>query len=136
MPADLQPMAVAKSDPGLYAPLAGAPAVEGVLEAARPLDGVRVLHVTVAGAQGRVSEMLRGLLALEAGAGVQVEWGVLFGDPELRRVANALHAGLRGGESAIGDADWAAYLDSCRTHRPGTRRATTWWCCTTRVPWA
>jgi trehalose synthase len=113
MPADLQPMAVAASDPGQYAPYAGAPAVEAVVEAARPLHGVRVLHLTVAGAQVRLSEMLRGLLALEAGAGVRLEWSVLFGDPELRRVASALNTGLRGGESAIADADWAAYLDAC-----------------------
>ena len=113
MPADLQPMAVATSDPGLYAPHAGAPAVEALLDAARPLEGARVLHLTVAGAQGRISETLGGLLALEAGAGVAVEWNVLFGDPELRRVAAALHGGLRGGESAIADADWAHYLDAC-----------------------
>ncbi len=113
MPADLQPMAVATSDPGLYAPHAGAPAVEALLDAARPLDGARVLHLTVAGAQGRLAETLGGRLALEAGAGVGVEWNVLFGDPELRRVAGALHSGLRGAESAIADADWARYLDAC-----------------------
>ena len=103
-----------------------------MLEAARPLDGVRVLHVTVAGAQGRVSEMLRRPPALEAGAGVQVEWGVLFGDPELRRVANALHAGLRGGESAIGDADGRPTSTPAGAS-PWNSRATTWWCCTTRA---
>ncbi len=54
--------------------------------------------MTVAGAGGRVPELLGGLLAVEAGAGVSVEWRVLFGDPELRRVAGALHGGLRGGE--------------------------------------
>ena len=113
MPADLQPMAVGTSDPGLHAPYAGAPAVEALLEAALPLGGARILHLSLAGARGRVAETLGGTLALESGAGVGVEWSVLFGDPELRRVAAALHSGMRGGESAIADSDWAHYLDAC-----------------------
>ncbi len=113
MAADLQPMAVAPRPPGDYAPAAGIRAVEAVHDAARELQGARILHVTVAGAGGRVPELLGGLLAVEAGAGVSVEWRVLFGDPELRRVAGALHGGLRGGESAIAEADWNAYAGAC-----------------------
>jgi trehalose synthase len=113
MAADLQPMAVAPRAPGEYAPAAGTRAVEGVLEAARLLGPARVLHVTVAGSQGRLPELLSGRLALQAGAGAAVEWRVLFGDPDLRRVAGALHGGLRGGESAISEAEWSAYRESC-----------------------
>ncbi len=87
--------------------------MEAVHEAARGVQGARILHVTVAGAGGRVPELLGGLLAVEAGAGVSVEWRVLFGDPELRRVAGALHGGLRGAESAITEADWQSYAGAC-----------------------
>jgi len=111
--ADLQPMAVAPRAPGEYAPAAGARAVERLQDAAAPLSGARVLHVSVAGAEGRVPELLGGLLPLAAGAGVQVEWRVLFGSPELRSTAAALQSGLRGGESGITDEDWAAYLEAC-----------------------
>ena len=111
--ADLQPMAVAPRGPGEYAPAAGVRAVERLQEAAEPLRGVRVLHVSVAGAEGRVPELLGGLLPLAAGAGVEVEWRVLFGTPELRATAAALQSGLRGGESGIEDADWAEYLEAC-----------------------
>jgi trehalose synthase len=111
--ADLQPMAVAARPPGDYAPVAGGRAVERVQDAAEPLRGVRVLHVSAAGAPGPVPELLGGLLPLAAGAGVDVEWRVLFGDPELRRVATALEHGLRGGESAIAEADWAAWCEAC-----------------------
>jgi trehalose synthase len=113
MAADLQPMAVAPRPPGDYAPAAGARAVEAVLEAGSAVRGARVLHVTAAGAHGRVPELLGGLLPLEAGVGAQVEWRVLFGDPELRRVAAAFHTGVRGGESAVSDADWGAYMAAC-----------------------
>src|SRR5829696_3313421 len=72
--ADLQPMAVAPRAPGEYAPAAGGRAIEALHDAAEPLRGARVLHVSVAGADGRVPELLGGLLPLAAGAGVDVEW--------------------------------------------------------------
>ena len=111
--ADLQPMAIAPRAPGEYAPAAGGRAVEAVQHAAEPLRGARILHVSVAGAEGRVPELLGGLLPLAAGAGVEVEWRVLFGSPELRATAAALMSGLRGGESGIESEAWAAYLDAC-----------------------
>ena len=111
--ADLQPMAIAPRAPGEYAPAAGVRAVERLQQAAEPLRGARVLHVSVAGAEGRVPELLGGLLPLAAGTGVEVEWRVLFGSPELRATAAALQSGLRGGESGIEDAAWAEYLEAC-----------------------
>jgi trehalose synthase len=111
--ADLQPMAVAPRAPGDYAPAAGVRAIEALQEAAEPLRGARVLHVSAAGAEGRIPEFLGGLLPLAAGAGVDVEWRVLFGPPELRATAAALQSGLRGGESAIEEAAWSEYLDAC-----------------------
>jgi trehalose synthase len=112
--ADLQPMAIAPRAPGDYAPAAGVRAIEALQEAAEPLRGARVLHVSAAGAEGRIPEFLGGLLPLAAGAGVDVEWRVLFGSPELRATAAALQSGLRGGESAIEEAAWSEYLEACR----------------------
>jgi trehalose synthase len=111
--ADLQPMAIAPRAPGDYAPAAGGRAVEALQDAAEPLRGARVLHVSAAGAEGRVPEFLGGLLPLAAGAGVEIEWRVLFGSSELRATSAALMSGLRGGESAIEDAAWEEYLDAC-----------------------
>jgi trehalose synthase len=111
--ADLQPMAIAPRSPGDYAPAAGGRGVEALQDAAGPLRGARVLHVSAAGAEGRVPEFLGGLLPLAAGAGMEIEWRVLFGSSELRATSAALMSGLRGGESAIEDAAWAEYLDAC-----------------------
>ncbi len=105
-------MAVAPRAPGEYAPAAGVRAVERLQDAAAPLRGTRVLHVSMAGAEGRVPELLGGLLPLAAGAGVEVEWRVLFGPPELRATAAALQSGLRGGESGIEEQAWAGYLEA------------------------
>ena len=111
--ADLQPMAIAPRAPGDYAPAAGGRAVEALQDAAEPLRGARILHVSAAGAEGRVPEFLGGLLPLAAGAGVEIEWRVLFGSSELRATSAALMSGLRGGESAIEDGAWEEYLDAC-----------------------
>ena len=74
--------------------------------------------MSAAGAEGRVPEFLGGLLPLAAGAGMEVEWRVLFGSAELRATAAALMSGLRGGESAIEEPAWQEYLDACaRTAR-------------------
>jgi trehalose synthase len=106
-------MAVAARAPGDYAPLAGGRAVEAVHDAAAALRGLRILHVSAAGAPGPVPELLGGVLPLATGAGLAVEWRVLFADPDLRRVGAALEHGLRGGESAIAAEDWDAWTDSC-----------------------
>jgi trehalose synthase len=106
-------MSVAARAPGDYAPLAGGRAVEAVQDAAAPLRGARILHVSAAGAPGPVPELLGGVLPLAAGAGVAVEWRVLFADPDLRSVATALEHGLRGGESAIAEDGWAAWTEAC-----------------------
>ncbi len=106
-------MAVVPRAPGDYAPSAGGRAVEALQDAAVPLRDARVLHVSAAGAPGPVPELLGGLLPLAAGAGVGVEWRVLFADPDLRRVGAALEHGLRGGESAIGADEWDAWREAC-----------------------
>ncbi|MEA2379324.1 MAG: trehalose synthase [Thermoleophilaceae bacterium] len=106
-------MAVAARAPGDYAPLAGGRAVEALQEAAAPLRGARVLHVSAAGAPGPVPELLGGMLPVAAGAGVAVEWRVLFADPDLRRVGSSLEHGLRGGESAIAADEWDAWAGAC-----------------------
>src|SRR5215218_1893280 len=106
-------MAVAARAPGEYAPVAGGRAVEAVTDAAAPLRGARILHVSAAGASGPVPELLGGSLPLAAGVGLDVEWRVLFGDLDLRRVASGLEHGLRGGESAITDSEWTAWIATC-----------------------
>jgi trehalose synthase len=53
------------------------------------------------------------MLPLAAGAGVSVEWRVLFADPDLRSVGAALEHGLRGAESAIDEDAWDAWSEAC-----------------------
>ena len=117
---------VAPRAPGEYAPAAGGRASRRSGCAA--LRGARVLHVSVAGAEGRVPELLGGLLPLAAGAGVEVEWRVLFGRPSCATAGAPV--GLRGGESGIEEAAWG-YLEACEQTARSLVTATTRSCCTT-----
>ena len=106
--ADLQPMAVRKGDPGLYAPLADAPAVEAVLEAAGRCERGAGAPREWPARTGRVPELLRGSLAARGWTpGVEVEWR--------RAVRRSRSCGgwrprsrtaSSGAETAVGDADW------------------------------
>ena len=111
--ADLQPMAVSRGSLGAHEPIAGAEAVARVRDAAAPLQGVRVLHISSASSGGRVPELLTALLPLAVDAGLDVEWRVLFGAPDLGQAARALQDGFQGAETALDGAAWGAYLEAC-----------------------
>jgi trehalose synthase len=96
-----------------HAPLAGEAAIERARELAEPLRGARVLHVSAAAPRGRTPELLGSLLPLMRGAGVEADWRVLFGDAELRAAGRALHDGAQGGETGLGDAEYATYARAC-----------------------
>lgn len=92
-----------------YADAAGEEALARVRAAAKPLEGVRILHLAAAGAAGRPAELLGSELPLLRGLGVEVEWRVLAGGPAFSSVARQLDDGLRGAETALTDEDWDAY---------------------------
>ena len=112
--AGLQPVDLAPRPLGDLAPACGVEALERIRAAAAPVGGARVLHLSVAGAGGRVPELLQALLPLALDAGLEVDWRVLFGGPELSSVAGALQDGAQGAETAITDDAFEAYLTACR----------------------
>jgi trehalose synthase len=73
-----------------------------------------VWNVNSTGEGGGVAEMLRALLAYASGAGIDIRWLVLDGNPEFfavtKRIHNRLH-GDAGDGGALDDAARAAYLD-------------------------
>jgi trehalose synthase len=111
--ADLQPMVVARGSLAQYEDAAGKDAIEAVRAAAGPVRGARVLHLS--GARGgRVPELLSAMLPLAVDAGLEVEWRVLFGGPELQEVGAALEDGFQGAETAVEDEAWDSYVEACR----------------------
>ncbi len=103
MRADLRPMAIVPRAPGEYAPAAGARAVAAVMEAAAPLSGTRVLHVSAAGRPAP----RRSCWARRSRSPPAPGWTCAGGPvrrPAARRRGHGAEHGLRGGESGIEDA--------------------------------
>jgi trehalose synthase len=70
---------------------------EEAAEAAREaLAGGSVLNVNSTGAGGGVAEMLQTLLAYARGAGIDVRWLVIGGDPDFFAITKRIHNGLYG----------------------------------------
>lgn len=87
--------------------------VEEAIETARTLLADRaVWHVNSTAAGGGVAELLHSLLAYARGAGVDVRWAVIGGDPAFFRITKRIHNHLHGVDSdggPLGPAELAAF---------------------------
>src|SRR6185503_6230890 len=91
--------------------VAGADAIERIREAARPLSGATILHLTGAEATGsQAPNYLRSLLPLIADAGVEVRWRALAGGDNAK-VGEWVEQAVGGAELAVTDAEWAAWCE-------------------------
>jgi trehalose synthase len=62
------------------------------------LDGVRVLHINATSFGGGVAEILYTLVPLMRDAGLQAEWGVMFGAEPFFNVTKGFHNALQGAD--------------------------------------
>jgi trehalose synthase len=79
-----------------YVGVAGEEAVERLREAARPLEGARLLQLNSTAFGGGVSELLFTHVALLNDLGVETTWAVLEGSDEYFAVTKAVHNALQG----------------------------------------
>ena len=112
MKCHLQRLAVGRRTAADYEPIVGADAIERLREAARPLSGTRVAHLTAAGSRLRSTDLLPSLLSLYEDLGLHPELYALAGERPLWRLVRQLEDGMQGGETAIADEVWDDYLDS------------------------
>jgi trehalose synthase len=80
--------------------------------AARVLPGRVIWHINSTPRGGGVAEMLQSLLAYARGAGVDVRWAAVSGNPEFFRITKRLHNrlhGAAGDDGELGDAERAVY---------------------------
>jgi trehalose synthase len=73
------------------------------------LDGVRVLHVSSTGFGGGVAEILYTLVPLMRDAGLEAEWGVMFGAETFFNVTKSFHNALQGADYELSVEDRAIY---------------------------
>ncbi|HEY8530942.1 MAG TPA: glycosyltransferase [Limnochorda sp.] len=94
-----------------YAEVAGEAAVERLRALARPLQGLRVVHVNATAYGGGVVELLYPLVGLMNGLGIPTEWWVLEGTDAFFQVTKTAHNGLQGADVVIDPAMQATYRD-------------------------
>jgi trehalose synthase len=94
-----------------YREAAGDEAIERLHEAADPLKGSRVLHVSSTSFGGGVAELLPTQVALLQDLGIDAEWQLIEGSEEFFTVTKLVHNGLQGMGVPWNEALETTYLD-------------------------
>jgi len=93
-----------------YVPVVGEEKIADIAEAARPLLGLRALHVNSTYHGGGVAGMLHSLVPLMNDVGVDADWSLLYGDPALFQVTKKLHNALQGERVVLSPEEVERYL--------------------------
>ena len=99
-----------------YAEAAGAEAVERLVEAARPLRGLRLLNVNSTAFGGGVAELLHTQVPLMNDLGIDTSWVVIEGTDAFFAVTKAVHNALQGAEARLDDEAIATYWERIRAN--------------------
>ncbi|HEX6261406.1 MAG TPA: glycosyltransferase [Actinomycetota bacterium] len=93
-----------------YEPMIGREAVEELVELGRSLRGARVVQLNATAYGGGVSELLRSMLPIYRGLGIEAEWQVITGDDAFFEVTKGFHNALQGGDFELGEEGRSEYL--------------------------
>jgi trehalose synthase len=93
-----------------YEPIIGEEAVEEIRELAAPLKGARIAQINATTYGGGVSELLRSVVPLYRGLGIQCDWRIIAAGPEFFNVTKAFHNALQGAPYELRRAARETYL--------------------------
>jgi trehalose synthase len=99
-----------------YAESAGSEAVEHLIETARPLRGLRVLHVNSTAFGGGVAELLHTQVPLMNDLGIETSWVVIEGTDAFFAVTKAVHNALQGAEVRLDGEAISTYWERIRAN--------------------
>jgi trehalose synthase len=99
-----------------YQELIGIRATKRVLEKARALAGLKVLHVNSTRQGGGVAEILSSLIPLMNDVGIETDWLVIDGSPEFFAFTKDIHNGLHGEPVGITPATIRLHRDVVHTN--------------------
>jgi len=97
-----------------YRSIIGDDAIERLRALANQLHGARILQLNATAFGGGVSEMLRSVVAIELGLGLDMEWRVIAGDNAFFEVTKQMHNGLQGDGRSIDHQQLEHYLQTNR----------------------
>ncbi len=110
----LQTVDVGRHSIDTYEESAGGEVVEQVKELAKPLQGMRLLHVNATPYGGGVAEILRAEIPLLRDLGLEVDWRIITGGEAFFRTTKALHNGLQGSLRNLTDRDGEVYIENAK----------------------
>jgi len=95
-----------------YEEIAGYDVVEHLRQLARPLKGMRFIHVNSTRSGGGVSEILHKMVPLMQELGIHTSWEVIKGDPAFYKCTKAFHNAIQGNLVNIPENHLKAYEDA------------------------
>jgi len=95
-----------------YEPIIGEESLEEITELAAPLKGARIANISATTYGGGVSELLRSIVPLYRGLGIQSDWKLISAGPKFFTVTKALHNALQGAPYELKQAARERYLMS------------------------
>jgi trehalose synthase len=101
----LRQVDVGVQNPDAYEEFVGHQVMDELKELAGGLRGRRILHVNSTSYGGGVSELLRSMIPLYVGLGLDVEWRVITGDERFFGVSKGFHNALQGAEYRLSEQD-------------------------------
>ena len=95
-----------------YESIVGEEVVEEIRELAAPLKGARIAQINATTYGGGVSELLRSIVPLYRGLGIECDWKIISAGPKFFSVTKALHNALQGAPYDLRQAARERYLMS------------------------
>jgi trehalose synthase len=95
-----------------YAAVVGADVIDQLVQLARPLQGLKMVHVNSTREGGGVAEILHMLLPLKRALGIEASWEVITGDAEFYRCTKTFHNALQGNHVTPTKSMLKAYEDA------------------------
>jgi trehalose synthase len=86
-----------------YRSIVGDKVISEIVQMARNLYGLRVLHINSTYYGGGVAEMLYSLIPLMNDVGVSVDWRILRGTPEFFTITKKFHNAIQGDHINLSD---------------------------------
>ncbi len=93
-----------------YTHIIGEEVVEEIRKLAEPLRGARIAQINSTTYGGGVSELLRSIVPLYRGLGIQADWKLISARPEFFNVTKAIHNALQGAPYKLTRAAQETYL--------------------------
>lgn len=95
---------------GPYGFIVGEETIEAIKELAEPLRGARIAHINSTTYGAGVCELLRSIVPLYRGLGIQADWRLISTDPQFFRVTKGFRNALQGAPYQLEQAARETYL--------------------------